>query len=269
MSVDDKARAIVAGGGVTIRYRHPSGVAATVAGASGGYVVAVDAGSAWCSCAATATCSHILAVRLVLEAEPDAPDDGEGALEGDAGSDGEGGSSLAVRPAAALVDLATAPVTWRTLEALSRTEFVPKGLRDRPAAVLGAVLLGRDHGLGPVEALRLVDVVDGRPSLSSELLMRLYRGAGHRVEIERADTEAVELVGTRGDNGDTVTVTYTLTDAERAGLVRVVDGRPIARSRQGKPLPWETHTADMLWARAVTRLVRRLAPDCLASGGRP
>lgn len=161
-----------------------------------------------------------------------------------------------------LMAIASAPVTFRTLEALSQTEFVPKALRGRPGAVLGAVLLGREYGLGPLEALRNIDVIDGSPSPSAELLLRLYRRRGHKLEVVQADDQAVELVGTRQDTGESITVRFTVADAERAGLVKIIDGELRARSANNRALPWEAFTPDLLWARAVSRLVRRLAPDC-------
>ena len=71
------------------------------------------------------------------------------------------------------------------------------------------------------------------------------------------------MVGTRGDSGEKLTVSYTLDDAAQAGLVTITEEGPRARSQRGQPMPWEKYTADLLWARAATRLVRRLAPDAL------
>ena len=178
----------------------------------------------------------------------------------------ESGADLAVpdtEPRRDLIDIATAPITWRTLEAVSQTEFVPGALRGRPGAVLAAVLLGRDWGLGPLESLRMIDVIDGSPGPSAELLLRLYRRAGHTLDVHQADSQGVVVTGKRGDTGETLKISFTLEDAERAGLITVGDNNEVkARSARGKPMPWETYTADLLWARAVSRLVRRLAPDC-------
>ena len=171
----------------------------------------------------------------------------------------------AIANGSGLVDIASAPITWRTLEALSRTEFVPVALRGRPAAVLGAVLLGRDYGLGPLEALRTIDVIDGSPSPNAELLLRLYRRAGHRLEVVEHTSAVCRLKGARGDTGEELEAAFSVEDALAAGLVDSIDddGRPRARSRKGAVMPWEAFTSDLLWARAVSRLVRRLAPDCL------
>lgn len=163
---------------------------------------------------------------------------------------------------AALVPLTDAPVTYQTLRAIANTDFVPASLRGRPEAILACVFYGRELGLGPMESLAHVDVIDGRPSPSAELLARLIRGAGHSIEVIEATDTICRLGGTRSDNGDTLEVTFTVADAVRAGLVSLDEhDNPRARSRNGKALPWESYTADLLWARAVSRLHRRLFPD--------
>ena len=126
------------------------------------------------------------------------------------------------------------------------------------------MLLGRDWHLGPFEALRQIDVIEGTLSPSAELLLRLYRRAGHTLEVHQADGTAVVLTGKRTDTGETLRVSYMVDDAVQAGLITVSDnGTVTARSGRGNPMPWELYTSDLLWARAVTRLVRRLAPDAL------
>ena len=153
------------------------------------------------------------------------------------------------------------------IETIQHSEAVPKTLRGKPEAILAAMLLGRDWALGPFEALRVIDVIEGTLSPSAELLLRLYRRAGHTLEVHQADTEGVILRGTRGDTGERLEVAYMLEDAVQAGLVQLSDnGQPRSRSARGNPMPWELYTADLLWARAVTRLVRRLAPDSLDQG---
>jgi hypothetical protein len=160
------------------------------------------------------------------------------------------------------LDLATAAITWKTLTEISKTEFVPQGLRGKPAACLAAILAGREIGLGPMESLEHISIIDGSPRRSAALQLKLYRKAGHRLEIiEESDTK-VTLKGTRGDTNEELTVSYSLDDAVRADLVTITpEGEVRARSQRGKPMPWETSTPDLLWARAVTRLTRRLAPD--------
>jgi hypothetical protein len=134
-----------------------------------------------------------------------------------------------------------------------------------PPRSSGRSFLGRYHLLGRLESLRLIDVIDGSPTPNAELLLRLYRRAGHRLEVIAHTATVCQLKGTRGDTGEEMLASFTVQDALTAGLIDEVDedGRAIARSRNGFPMPWQPHTADLLWARAVSRLVRRLAPDAL------
>lgn len=286
-STAEKARRLADAGAVTITYRGPDGLVAQVAGDSATYRVHLepDGAGGFCSCPARSGCSHLEAVRMVAGGldDDDEPRDVDQALGNLASAgliedpsaeiiepDDSQSHPLAIRGAdPAGFDLATAPVTWRTLQAIAETELVPRDLRGRPAAILATVLYGRDLGLGPAEALAQIAIVEGRPQPSAELALRLYRQAGHRLTVEAADSKAVILVGERGDTGEQLRVTYCLDDALRAGLIDRLDqdGRPVARSRNGHRLPWEAHPQDLLWARAVTRLVRRLAPDSLAHPG--
>ena len=91
-----------------------------------------------------------------------------------------------------------APVTWRVIETIQHSEAVPKSLRGKPEAILAAMLLGRDWKLGPFEALRQIDVIEGTLSPGAELLLRLYRRAGHTLDVHQADNQAVTLTGKRG-----------------------------------------------------------------------
>ena len=68
-------------------------------------------------------------------------------------------------------------------ERVSKTEFVPKELRGRPEAVLAALMSGAERGLGPMESLRLLHVIEGRPSLSAEGMRALVLSHGHDIEL--------------------------------------------------------------------------------------
>ena len=196
------------------------------------------------------------------------PEDAEGAGE-DTTVDVETGEVLEVAvPSRADFDLAAAPVTWNTLRSIADTEMVNASLRGRPYAMYAALLYGRELGIGPMQSLQHIAVIDGSAVLSAELVLSRFRHAGHQLRVLRMDDQAVALKGTRGDNGDELEVVYQLEDAVTANLVEVGDdGRAHRRTERGRAMPWETYTSDMLWARAVTRLVRRLAPDVLGRSG--
>lgn len=129
---------------------------------------------------------------------------------------------------------------------IEQTEFVPKALRGNKHAILACVLYGRELGLGPMQSLEGIHMIDGRPSLAAATKLKRAREAGHSITGESSD-ERASVTGTRADNGDSITVTFTIDDAKRANLL-------------GKD-NWKKYPADMLWARAVSRLCRRLFDD--------
>lgn len=90
--------------------------------------------------------------------------------------------------------------------------------------------------------------VQGKITMSAELMHSLLRGAGVRLKIVQSDSIKCEIYGKRSDTGDEYTSTYTIDDAKKANLVKSGGS-------------WEKNPSDMLFARCISRLRRRLAPD--------
>lgn len=152
-------------------------------------------------------------------------------------------TDLAVRQAVQL--------TNEQLAYIAGTEFVPGALRGNLPAILACVAAGRELGIGDMAAIRLINVIDGRTTYAAELMVLVTRGRGHSIQGEVGDGSA-RVTGKRADNGDTMTVTWTLAMAERAGLA----------NKQN----WKRYPEAMLWARAVSQLCRMLFADCFAGG---
>lgn len=168
---------------------------------------------------------------------------------------------------------------WAQMEAmahrLANASTMPKHIResrDKEADVMVILLAAHDLGLNATTAFQKVNVIEGRPALSSELMRTLIIRDGHSLtcEVERDDdgrAVAVTWIGRRKDNPDSVIEgRFSITDAVDAHLCSIDadTGRPRARSGGGKALPWETYTEDLLSARATSRLARKGFPDCLA-----
>lgn len=130
---------------------------------------------------------------------------------------------------------------------IAPTEFVPKQYRGNPPTLLACVMTGREMGIGPMEALQQINVIDGRPAPSAQLMRRLILAAGHRLTITTND-ECCSILGERED-GTKHEVTWTLADAQRAGLA--------------SKAVWKNYPRAMLLARATSELARALFPDCL------
>ena len=149
----------------------------------------------------------------------------------------------------ALID---APFTYTTLQAIISTSFVPKGLRGDTMSALACILYGRELGLGPMQAMRYVDVIDGKPSPTGEYMVSRIFGAGHIVYAETQTDKLCTVVGRRFVDGVEVTsprFTFTIEMADRAGLL-------------GKN-NWKKYPEAMLYWRAVAQLSRQFFPDVI------
>lgn len=164
---------------------------------------------------------------------------------------------------AALAEADAMNSLWNVARRVSDTEFVPASLRGHPEKVFAVILQGRGLGVDAMTSLREISSIDGRPYLSVELRIGLARRAGHQITGD-AYPDKASVHGKRADTSEELTVTYTLADAVSEGLVTLdAEGKPRARSKNDRALPWERFTSSMLWSRAVGRLCDRLFPDVL------
>ena len=139
---------------------------------------------------------------------------------------------------------------WKLSQRIAQTPFVPTGLRGKNESVLACILTGHELGIGAMQALNGIHVIDGRPAISPELMRALVFQAGHVINVvENTDSKCV-LEGVRSDSGAKATVTWTMADAQKAKLA----------DKQN----WKTYPRAMLLARATSELCRVLFPDIIA-----
>lgn len=146
--------------------------------------------------------------------------------------------------------LSPAEVNWKTAQKIANTPFVPSAFRGKPEAVFAAILYGEELGIGPMQSLNSIHVIEGKPGMSPELMRGLVARAGHRIDVKEASAERVTLWGKRTDNESEATVTWTMDDARLAGLA----GRGA----------WKTYPRAMLLARATSELCRMIFADVVA-----
>lgn len=119
------------------------------------------------------------------------------------------------------------------------------------ASGTGAVLTGLPLGLDPLVALAQVYLVKGRPGLYTKIKLALAQARGHDAwDVERTDDQ-VTCGGRRKGwpQERSVEITVTMQDAERAGWTANET--------------YEKTPADMLWSRAMSRVLDRIAADVL------
>jgi hypothetical protein len=133
--------------------------------------------------------------------------------------------------------------------AIAKTEFVPSALRNRPEAVMACVLAGHEIGIGPMQALAKIHIIEGKPGLAAELMRALVLAAGHDLWFEEKSATKVTVCGQRRGTERVSKVTWTMDDAQRAGLSNKQNYRKIPR--------------QMLTARATAELARDMFPDVI------
>lgn len=117
------------------------------------------------------------------------------------------------------------------------------------SGVITIAMYSREMGVSPlVGIMGGFSNIQGKITMSSELMNSLIRRAGHKMNIERCDNEVCTIKGERIDTKETATVSFTMAEAKAAGLVKSGGA-------------WEKYTSDMLFARCLSRLRRRLFPD--------
>lgn len=137
----------------------------------------------------------------------------------------------------------------RIAKALCTTSFVPKHYQGKPEEAAAAILAGHELGLGPMAALRIFYNIGGRNELYAEGMVAILTSHGHRVWTVERTNESVTVAGRRQGEEHVEQITITMDDAKRAGWTR-------NETYQKTP-------ADMLYARAASRVCRRVAPDLL------
>ena len=126
------------------------------------------------------------------------------------------------------------------------------GAYGTPEAVLSTVLSGRELGLSAMASLRAFHIVEGRPTLAADALRALVIKSGKAKSFrctERTPTAATFVTQREGD--EPMELRYTIEEAHAAGLVKNGSG-------------WTKNPADMLVARASSKLARLVYPDVVA-----
>ncbi len=142
-------------------------------------------------------------------------------------------------------------LTNQQLIVIANTDFVPKSMRGNVPMVLACVARGRAMGIPDMVALNGIAIIEGKATLSAELMVAIVREHGHSITGDVTATSA-KVRGKRRDNGDTMTAEFNIEMAKQADLLNKFN--------------WKKHPDDMMWARAVSKLCRRLFADCFAGG---
>lgn len=105
-------------------------------------------------------------------------------------------------------------------EIASQGDMVPQAYRGKPANALIAIGLGQAMGLSAAESLYRIDVIQGKPTASAELIASNVRKAGHklRVEVDEANTSVRATIWRADDPEYPHSVVRDMAWAQKMGL---------------------------------------------------
>jgi hypothetical protein len=111
------------------------------------------------------------------------------------------------------------------------------------------ILAGQELGIGPFESMQGLDIVKGKITMNANLLARqLKRGGKYNYRVV-TQTDTLCEVAFFEEGKEVGRASFSSDDATRAGLA-------------GKD-NWRQYPSDMLFARAMSRGIRRFAPDAM------
>lgn len=166
-------------------------------------------------------------------------------------------NAVAVRPQESQAVSSVQKESFESLMALAKelctTGFLPQAVKT-PAQAVAIILTGRELGLGPMQSLRSICIIQGKPELAADLQLSIFHRDGGRSKW-LALTELAAELWLRHPNGDEHRETFTMDDAKRAGLSGGVN--------------WQKYPKAMLRSRAITAGLKSVGFEPLAGAYAP
>lgn len=135
--------------------------------------------------------------------------------------------------------------------AVARAGLLPQAYRNKPADIIVAMGLGQSMGLSPMESVYRINVIQGKPTASAELIAAQVRKAGHKLRLKKDEArQSVTCTIIRADDPEApFSVTRDRRWAEQMGLINKDNYRK-------QPM-------TMLTWRAITACAREACPEAL------
>lgn len=123
--------------------------------------------------------------------------------------------------------------------------------KDLKTAAQAAIKIqrGLELGLAPMEAMSSLHVMEGKVTMSAQLMAAMVRRAGYRYQVAEHTYERCDLQWFDPHGHSLGNSSFSLEDAKKAGLMN----RP----------NWSKFAREMLFARAVSQGARWFAPEVL------
>lgn len=114
------------------------------------------------------------------------------------------------------------------------------------------VMYAHELGVSPAQALiNGFDIIQGKISMKPALMSNMIRRAGHSLQILKWEADECIIKGKRSDNGDEMTISFSMEDAKRAGW--------------SEKAVYKQNPKNMLYARCMGNLGRMLFGDVIGN----
>jgi len=137
---------------------------------------------------------------------------------------------------------------------LADSSILPESYRRQPSNLLWAMELAEALDVSLAQAITGITVIQGKPTMSAEMMRALVLRAGHRFRVsEMSETSVTVDVARKEWPEDVQQFTFSMTDAQHAGL-----------AGSGT---YKKHPKAMLLARATSMACRAVFPDVVSGMG--
>lgn len=141
---------------------------------------------------------------------------------------------------------------YRLAQAIAGSGMAPKDM-DTPQQIMIAIMAGAELGIAPFQAIQSFAIINNRPTMWGDALIAVVRA--HRVRVREwiegeGDATVAWCEITRPDTGESVSRSFSYSDARKAGL-------------SGKKGPWQDYPKRMLQMRARAFALRDGCADML------
>lgn len=137
---------------------------------------------------------------------------------------------------------------------LADSNLLPDNYRKNPSNLLWAMEMAEALDVTLAQAITGISVINGKPSMSAEMMRALVLRHGHLFRVTVMTDEQVTVeVGRRERPDDIQQFTFTMTDAQHAGLAGSAT--------------YKKHPKSMLLARVTSLACRAVFPDVVAGMG--
>lgn len=133
---------------------------------------------------------------------------------------------------------------------ISKSEMMPKDYRNKPENIVVAIQWGYEVGLNPIQAMRNISIINGRPSIWGDAAIALVRASGLLEYCNESIENGVAICAVKRKGEPEQVRTFSELEAKRAGLL----------NKQG---PWSQYPQRMLQMRARGFALRDVFADVL------